>query len=160
MNAAHFHLLVNHFPIFMTVVSVLILSWGMFVKSEAVKKVALVGFIIAGLSVLAVVESGESAEDIVEEIAAVTHDSIEEHEEAADLSKWLTLILGIGGVAGLIMVNKHTKRVQTVLWSLLVFGIITVASLAYTGYIGGQIRHAEEINNTTTTTAEEISHDD
>lgn len=148
MNAAHYHLLLNHIPVLATLFSIAILFWGMIIQNEAVKKIAMVGFVIAGLFVIAVVQSGESAEDIVEEIAAVSHDTIEEHEEAADLSKWLTILLGAGGLGGLIMMKLRTKGLRAVLISLVVLGVVTAASLIYTGYLGGHIRHTEITGST------------
>ncbi|MDR8393236.1 hypothetical protein NC796_18925 [Aliifodinibius sp. S!AR15-10] len=150
MNAAHYHLLLNHMPIWATIFAMAILLWGIYSKNNAIKKLAMVGFILAGVSVLAVVQSGEEAEDIVEEIAVISHDDIEAHEDSADISKWLTIMLGIGGVAGLVMLNIGARGTRGLFWSLLLLGLITLASLSYTGYLGGQIRHAEEINASST----------
>lgn len=148
MNAAHYHLLLNHIPVLTSMFSFAILVWGMAIKNQAVKRVALVGFVIAGVTVFAVFESGESAEDIVEDIATVSHDTIEEHEEAADVSKWLTVLLGLGGLGGLIMDRRQIKGLNTVLIALAALAIVTAASLAYTGYLGGHIRHTEISGNT------------
>jgi len=147
MNAAHLHLLINHVPILATFFSIGILVWGMVAKSEAIKKVAMAGFLVAGLFVIVAFQSGESAEDIVEDYPAVTHDAIEEHEEAAAVAQWLTILLGIGGAAGLYMVQKNTKGVQNFLWVMLVFGAVTAGYLSYTAYEGGLIRHPEIENS-------------
>lgn len=143
MNAAHYHLLLNHIPVLNVFFSIAILLWGMFIKNRAVEMIALVGFVIAGLSVLAVVQTGESAEDIVEEIPAVSHDTIEEHEEAADLSKWLTILLGAGGLGALAMEKLKIRGLRKLLIVLSILGTVTAVSLAYTGYLGGHIRHTE-----------------
>ncbi|MDX1638677.1 MAG: hypothetical protein R3281_11955 [Balneolaceae bacterium] len=160
MNAAHLHLLINHLPVFLIVASVFVLLWGMYTRNDGVQKVALFGFLLAGLSVLAVVQSGEEAEEIVEEIASVSHDTIEDHEEAAELSKWLTIVLGIGGIAGLAMARIRARKLRSLLWSIAVFGVITAISLAYTGYLGGQIRHAEEINQKVTSETGQTDYDE
>lgn len=148
MNAAHLHLLINHVPVLATFFSIAVLVWGIAAKSEAIKKVALVGFLVAGLFVIVAYQSGESAEDIVENIPAVTHDTIEAHEEAANIARWLTILLGIGGAAGLFMVSRRVKGLKNFLWALLLLGVITAGFLAYTAYQGGFIRHPE-IENTT-----------
>lgn len=161
MNAAHYHLIINHIPVLATFFSIGILSWGLLANNKAIKKVALVGFLVAGISVLAAYQSGESAEDIVEEIPAVTHDSIEEHEEAADLSRWMTLALGLGAVGGMYLLTKSTQNVTTYLWILLAYSLFTAASLAYTANLGGMIRHTEIVDTESTATVPAVNeHDD
>lgn len=147
MNAAHYHLLINHVPILAVFFSVAVLVWGIAAKSEAIKKVALVGFLVAGIFVIAAYQTGESAEDIVEEIPTVTHDTIEAHEEAADITQWLTILLGLAGAAGLYMIAKNVQGLRYYLWVLLLYSIITAGFLAYTAYQGGFIRHTEIVEN-------------
>lgn len=143
MNAAHYHLLINHVPILATFFSIAILLWGIAAKSEAIKKVALVGFVVAGVFAIAAFQTGESAEDIVEDLPGVTHEMIESHEESADTAWWLTILLGVGGLAGLFMTSKSTKGINKYLWILLAYSLVAAASLGYTAYEGGQIRHTE-----------------
>lgn len=143
MNAAHYHLLINHVPILATFFSIAILIWGIAAKSEAIKKVALVGFVVAGVFAIVAFQTGESAEDIVEDLPGVTHDIIEGHEESAGTAQWLTILLGVGGLAGLYMTTKSTKGINKYLWILLAYSLVAAASLGYTAYEGGQIRHTE-----------------
>ena len=143
MDATHLHLLTNHIPILLTFLSVAMLIWAVISKNSEHYKIAFIGFIIAALAMFVVFESGEDAEETVEEIAKVTHDSIEEHEEAADISWWLTMLVGVGGVIGLYMNKKKTKGFQTFVWVLLAFALLNAGYLAYTGNLGGHIRHTE-----------------
>lgn len=143
MDAAHLHLLTNHIPILVTFLSVAVLVWGVISKKSEYYKLAFIGFIIAGLAMFVVYESGENAEDIVEKIPEVTHDSIEAHEEAADISWWLTLVLAGGGIAGLFMQQKKSRRFRSFVWILLTYALLTAGYLAYTGNLGGYIRHTE-----------------
>lgn len=149
MNAAHYHLLINHVPILATFFSIAIMLWGLTAKNKSIKKVALVGFVVAGIFSVVAFQTGESAEDIVEDLPSVSHDLIEAHEEVAGTAQWLTIVLGVGGLAGLFMVSKSTKGVNKYLWILLAFSVVAAASLAYTAYEGGQIRHTELRENTT-----------
>ena len=149
MNAAHYHLLINHVPILASFFSIAILVWGITAKSRSIKKVALVGFIVAGIFSIVAFQTGESAEEIVEDLPTVSHDIIEGHEESAATAQWLTIILGVGGIVGLYMVSKSTKGVNTFMWVLLVYSLVAAASLGYTAYEGGQIRHTELRENTT-----------
>ncbi|HKL19035.1 MAG TPA: hypothetical protein VJ905_08695 [Halalkalibaculum sp.] len=148
MNAAHYHLIINHVPILATFFSIGILLWGISAKSRSIKKVALVGFVVAGVFAIVAFQTGESAEDIVEDLPGVTHEMIEGHEEAAGTAQWLTILLGVGGLAGLFMISKSTKGVNKYLWILLAYSLVAAASLGYTAYEGGQIRHTELRENT------------
>ena len=95
-------------------------------------------------------QSGESAEEIVEEIATVSHDDIEAHEESANIAQWLTILLGIGGAAGLYLQIRHDINLRKYLWVLFIYSIIAAGSLAYTAYQGGYIRHTEIENSAET----------
>lgn len=159
MNAAHYHLLINHVPILATFFSIAILVWGLTAKSRSIKKVALVGFIVAGVFSVVAFQTGESAEEIVEDLPTVSHDIIEGHEESAATAQWLTIILGVGGIAGLYMVSKSTKGVNIFLWAVLAYSLVAAVSLGYTAYEGGQIRHTELRENTTVPSDTEASPD-
>lgn len=143
MDAAHLHLLTNHIPILLTFLSTAMLIWAVISKNSEHYKIAFIGFIIAGLAVLVVFQSGEDAEDIVEEIAGISHDTIEAHEHAADIAWWLTVVLGAGGVVGFLMQKKQVKGFKPFVWTLLVYALVTFGYLAYTGNLGGHIRHIE-----------------
>ena len=148
MNAAHYHLLINHVPILATFFSIAILLWGLAAKSKSIKKVALVGFIVAGVFSVVAFQTGESAEDIVEDLPTVSHDVIEAHEESASTAQWLAIVLGVGGIVGLFMTSKSTKGLNKFLWLLLAYSLVAAVSLGYTAYEGGQIRHTELRENT------------
>lgn len=150
MDAAHLHLLTNHIPILLTFLSIGLLVWAMFSKNSEHYKIAFIGFIIAGIAMVIVFESGENAEDIVENIPGITHDSIEAHEEAAEIAWWLTVILGAGGVAGLFMNKRKLRGFKVFVWGILIFALLTGGLLVYTGNLGGQIRHSEISDNQTT----------
>ena len=154
MNAAHYHLLINHVPILATFFSIAVMVWGIAAKSEAIKKVALVGFVVAGVFAIVAFQTGESAEDIVEDLPGVTHEMIEGHEESAGTAQWLTILLGVGGLAGLFMNSKSIKGLDKYLWLLLAYSLVVAASLGYTAYEGGQIRHTELRENPAETTSQ------
>ncbi len=143
MNAAHLHLIVNHIPIFTTLTGIFVLGWGMYKKEISIRNIAFVLFIIGAVSSYVAMETGESAEDIVEEVAAVSHDAIHDHEEAAELSFWFAMVMGLLSIVAL-SAKKLKLRFETGLnVAILVTALITLGILAYTGYKGGEIRHPE-----------------
>lgn len=143
INAAHLHLMVNHVPILATLFSTAILVWGIAANQQAIKKVALIGFILAGLTAVIAVQSGEGAEDIVESVPGVSEDVIHDHEEAAETAQWLTIILGVTAIAGFFMMSRQTRFSKLAIWFLLVYSLVVGSMLAYTAYLGGKIMHPE-----------------
>lgn len=155
LNAAHIHLMLNHIPVLATLFSIPLLIWGMVAQQQAIKKVALVGFIVAGLSVVAAVQSGEEAEDIVESLPGVSEQVIHDHEEAAELAQWLTIILGIGGIGGFFLLTGGLKYSRQIMLVLLVYSLIVGGMLIYTANLGGKIMHPELSDTTTVQTLDQ-----
>lgn len=87
--------------------------------------------------------TGEAAEEVVENIAGVTKNYIEQHEEAAKLFSILTYILGGLSLFGLwasIKVKKYSNFANI---SILIFALIVMIFAKQTGTTGGEIRHTE-----------------
>lgn len=160
LNAAHIHLMVNHIPVLATLFSIPLLVWGMLTKQQAIKKVALVGFILAGLTVIVAVQSGESAEEIVESMPGVSEQVIHDHEEAAELAQWLTIILGIGGIGGFFLLSGKPKYAQQIMVVILLYSLIVGGMLVYTANLGGKIMHPELSDTTAVQSLDEDRDDD
>jgi len=143
MNPAHLHLIVNHIPIFTTVIGIFILMWGMYKSSSSIRNIAFILFIFGAVGSYVAIETGESAEDIVEEVATVSHDAIHDHEEAAELSLWFAIVMGLLSV-GALAAKKLNLRFETSLHIvILVTALITAGILMYVAYEGGEIMHQE-----------------
>jgi uncharacterized membrane protein len=143
MNAAHFHLMVNHLPIIFPIVGIIVLIIGLVIKSDAVKRTAYLIFIIGALASIVAMKSGEEAEDVVENISGVTENYIESHEESAEVFSILTYILGGLSLLGL-WTNFKKKSITNVTGiAVLVFSFGVVYFGLETGTTGGEIRHTE-----------------
>jgi len=103
----------------------------------------LLGFVIAGLTVIPVFLTGESAHERVEDIQTVSERYIEEHEEAAEASLWLTVVLGVAGLGGLVIEKYRRGFLHVYIAGLMLVSLVTAGFLTYTGYLGGNIRHSE-----------------
>ena len=147
MDAVHIHLIINHVPVILAASALLLLIISLFNHKKEYRNIAFAGFVIAAIFSFISFESGESAEDVVENIAGITHDAIENHEHAADTARWLMLFLGVAGIAGLSYFRDEKKKgFQLFLYISLILGIIAIGYLVYTGYLGGLIRHTELIS--------------
>jgi uncharacterized membrane protein len=143
MNPAHVHLIINHLPIFTTLIGIIVLAWGMLKDNASIRNIAFALFIFGAVGSYIAIETGENAEDIAEEIAAVSHDAIHDHEEAAELTLWFAIVMGLLSIAAL-AAKKLNLRFETGLHiAILVIALVTVSLLAYVAYKGGEIRHPE-----------------
>ena len=149
MNAAHMHLVLNHFPIVGVVFAIPLLLLGWLLRRDDFSRAGLLLVVLAGILTIPAFLTGESAEDVVERLPKVSAAVIERHEEAAKVALGLmgaTAILGaIGLVAG--FMKKNVLRVLVPL-TLLACLVSTVA-LAWTNNLGGQIQHSEIRTNGT-----------
>lgn len=61
MNAAHLHLALNHLPVVGSFFALLLLAWGMFRRSEEIKRTALLGVVVVTAFCFPGYFSGDSA---------------------------------------------------------------------------------------------------
>ena len=143
MNGAHWHLVVNHLPIIFPIVGVIVMITGLISKSEAVKRTAFMIFILGALAVIAAMNTGEGAEDVVEKINGVTENYIESHEETAETFAILSYILGGISLFGLWASFKQKIFSSIISISTLFFAFVVLFFAKQTGTTGGEIRHTE-----------------
>lgn len=148
MDFVHLHLVLTHVPVLATFFSLAILIWAMISKHPEHYKIAFAGFIVAGIFAVVAFVTGEGAEDIAETIAGVSESAIERHEDAASVALWMTVVLGVFGLIGLIWNKFGMKGFRPFVWTVFFYGLATAGVLAYTANLGGQIRHTE-ISQTT-----------
>ncbi len=143
MNAVHWHLVLNHLPIMATLFGLLIFGYAHWRNKTEVLRVALALLVLGGATVIPVYETGESAEEIAEEMEGVQHDTIETHKESAEITYYLALLLGVLALGGLV----RTSQVEHLSWVILLViglaGVVTLVSLVKTADEGGKIRHPE-----------------
>ncbi|MBK9254123.1 MAG: hypothetical protein IPM42_01405 [Saprospiraceae bacterium] len=143
MNDAHLHLVLNHFPIILPVIGLIVLAGGYFFKSTPVRLTALFIFVLGGISTLPAFFTGEGAEEIAEKLPGVTDAIIHRHEEFAETFAILSYILGAFSLIGL-WANYKYKSYASIINGIVI--IIALATLYYgkqTGTSGGEIRHTE-----------------
>lgn len=139
MNATHLHLILTHVPILGVLFGTLLLGWSLLRRSEELQRLALVLFVLCGLAVVPVFQTGEPAEETVEHLAGVSEATVERHEESAETTLVLTELLAAAALGLLIFRRRPTQLVAGVL----LLGLLASASLAWTGSLGGEIRHTE-----------------
>ena len=139
MNAAHIHLVVNHVPLFAALFGAGLLAWGLFKNEPSLRAAGLILGLIAGIGGVVAVQSGERAEDIVEEYAGTNENALSEHEEAAELTQWAAILLGLISLSALVLPKGREALRSRVEWVTLAFFVVTLAMVARTANLGGPI---------------------
>ena len=142
MNSAHWHLLLNHFPIIGTYFSTLLLIVGIMLKSQTVKNTALGFFILTALLAIPVLLSGEGAKDILDSIGLKNEYFISQHERLAQIAFWLSVSIGVFSIGALIG-QRTINQTRIFTFIILTAGLLNSVLMTAAGIAGGEIRHTE-----------------
>jgi uncharacterized membrane protein len=143
MNDAHYHLLVNHFPIIGVILGLGILIFGLALKNNIVKNVAYSLFVVAAVFAAVSMATGEGAEEAVEQLPNIGKQIIHEHEEMAEKLAIVLYVLGIVSLVALYTNFKNHGKAKLVSLLALVIALVAVYFGKATGTSGGEIRHTE-----------------
>ena len=143
MNDAHWHLVLNHFPIIGTILALGTLIAGILLKNNSVKNTAYVLFIVSAIFAALSMSTGEGAEEMVEDMPNIGKRIINEHEEIAEKLAIVLYLLGGISILGIVLnLKNHAKAKFISIVALIVaVGAVFVAQLV--GTSGGEIRHTE-----------------
>ena len=143
MNDAHWHLVVNHFPIIGTILALGTLLTGLILKNNSVKNTAYILFIVAATFAAFSMATGEGAEEMVEDMPNIGKQIIHEHEEIAEKLAIVLYLLGGISIIGLILNFKNHSKAKFVSIVVLIVAIGAVYLAQLVGTSGGEIRHTE-----------------
>ena len=143
MNQAHLHMVVNHFPIIGIIIGMIVLGVGIATKSALSKRIG--GLILIGSSLFTFpsFETGEGAEEIVENLPGVSENLIEKHEELAEQFMGFVWAIILIGVLSLLSEWKMKKFTNWLYISLFVISLFATYFAKQVGTSGGEIRHTE-----------------
>ena len=142
MTGAHLHLLVNHVPILGSFFALALLVASLFYAPDVLRRVALVLLVIVGIAAAAANYTGEPAEDAIRQFPGVLREVIHEHEEFAELAFYAAVALGLVSLAALVRWRRETLPHRASI-GLLAGAAVVSGMMAYTGLLGGQVRHTE-----------------
>lgn len=151
MNDAHLHMVVNHFPIVGTIVAIGILIAGLLNKNQSIINTAYVLFIIGAVFGILSMNTGEGAEELVEDMPGIGWKIIHEHEELAEKMALLLDVLGILSLIGFYFQYKNNPKQKLVSYIILILGIASLFVIQKVGTSGGEIRHTEIRNESNAT---------
>lgn len=143
MNDAHLHLVVNHFPIVGTILAIGILIAGLLNKNKSIINTAYVLFIIGAVFGILSMNTGEGAEELVEDMPGIGWKIIHEHEELAEKMVLLLDVLGVLSLLGFYLQYKNNPKQKLVSYVILILSIASLFVIQKVGTSGGEIRHTE-----------------
>jgi uncharacterized membrane protein len=150
MNAAHWHLMLNHVPVLGTGFGLVLLAWAVVRKSEELKKVSLTALVVGAALAVPAYLTGEPAEALVERLPEVSKALLEMHEEVAQLAFIGTIVVGVAALVGRLRFRRAKGVPGWFAGLILVASLMVFALLAWTANLGGQIRHTEIRSATST----------
>jgi len=144
MNAAHLHLVLNHFPVIGSAIAIFVLIIGILKKSDDIKKTGAMIILLTSLITIPVYFSGEDAQAMIEgNFDDVDEEFIEPHEDFAFYSFIAMDIAGLLALASLLRFRNQNSFTNSVTYTLLILLIIVNGMMAYTANLGGKIHHPE-----------------
>ena len=143
MTWAHVHLAVNHLPVLLVPVAVVMLCAAWAKNSTELRKAGLIWLVVAAVGGGGAYLTGEPAEELIEDLPGVSKPAIEEHEEAALLA---AVVSGTAGVLAIGALVTGRGSVPTPAWMLattFLVALLAAALMARTANLGGRISHPE-----------------
>ena len=147
MNEAHLHLIINHLPIFATILGAFVLGHGLFTKSNQTKVAAYNVLIIAAVGACIAYFTGEGAEDAVKNLPDILKTAIHQHEDYSLIALIAIIILGLAAIVGLFSTLRNSSLTRTIAYIVLLLSIICIILIGKASELGGKIRHATEISS-------------
>ncbi|MCX6140912.1 MAG: hypothetical protein NTX15_08820 [Candidatus Kapabacteria bacterium] len=143
MNELQIHLFFNHVPVIGASVALLVVIIGFVLKNSAVRATGLAVYIAMSLAVIPTYLTGEGAEERIENIAGISEDVIESHEDMAKVSLWFMLGAAAIAAASLYTQWKQHSRASLLSIIFLVVAIGAFVQIGLTAHEGGKIRRPD-----------------
>ena len=143
ISLAHVHLLLNHLPVILTPLGMLLLAIAARRRDDSLSRVAFALLIAAAVTAVPTYFTGESAEHAIKGMAGVTKVVIGRHE---DMGRYSAIFLGALGLFLVWALWRHRPPVALPSWvmrSTLAASLVGTVLVGYTSLLGGEVRHTE-----------------
>jgi len=152
MYSAHYHLLLNHWPIIGTFTVLCLFVSALVANNDSLKQASLALFFLIALLAIPAYMSGNSAQEFLKETPEASMDRIQTHQGSALFALVFMEITGMISLIGLwqYSLGKKSEVHRPAGWNLtavLLMAILTFGLMSITGTTGGEIRHPEIISN-------------
>lgn len=160
MNPTHLHLVITHLPIFGSILGAVVLGYGLWTKSNQTNIAAYIVLIISAIGAGIAYLTGESAEETVEKISGISENTVNAHEDFALFALVSLVVLGLASIIGVWFTLRRTTLAGFFGTLVLLISLISFILVAWTGYLGGQIRHTEISSGTAAPAGQRENDDD
>ena len=149
INAAHWHLLLNHAPIFGGLFSVGLMLYAFIRKDLELKRAALWANLVTAIASYFTDSTGGGAARTVINAGLVSRDLVRAHSSAADIALWVMMLAGVLALIGLVVgrnVNRTSEPSPLFNGFIVATFIVSLAAAGLMGWVselGGAIRHTE-----------------
>jgi LPXTG-motif cell wall-anchored protein len=143
MNLAHLHLILNHLPVLGVPFGLALLGYGLWRRSDELKRTALAVLLLAALVTVPVYFTGEPAEDVVKGLPGVSRPLLSRHEDAATTAFVVVGIAGLAALAGLLAFRRNKNLPGWYSGLILAVSLAASGLLVWTANLGGKARHPE-----------------
>jgi len=143
MNAAHIHLLLNHFPTIGFCIGIVVFVVAIARKSDELLEAGLIIFFLTAALTIATYVSGNDAQAALTDTPGVSDALVKVHESAALVAFAFMQATGFFSWIGLWMLRRISRVASWNLAVITILAIVTFGLMARTANIGGEIRHAE-----------------
>jgi uncharacterized membrane protein len=141
------HLLLNHFPVVLSVSALAVSVLALIVRRRGLWLTAMAALTVAGLFIYPVHFTGDKADHALNDPWYIRPAVLEAHDAAALWALWVILI--VGAFAAYCW-WRSLKRPADIIpawmqWGVFVGALLAVATVARTAYLGGKIIHEAPI---------------
>jgi uncharacterized membrane protein len=142
MTGVHLHLLVNHVPILGALFALALLVAARLWAHDVLTRAGLATLVVVGGAAAIAFFTGEPAEDAVRGLPGIRRAVIHEHEEMGETAWIAAGVVGVAALGGLWRWRRApVPRAASLGYAA---GAAVVSGLmAYTGLLGGRVRHTE-----------------
>ena len=142
-NPAHWHLMLNHLPVLGPYFLALILVLGLVRRSRELARVGLALTLLFPVATYVVTQTGEKAEDYVEDLPWFDKDRVHDHEERGEAALIASGVAGALALIGLWVSRKGAALKPAMTLVVLLAVLVAAGMMALTALDGGTIRHEE-----------------
>jgi uncharacterized membrane protein len=143
MNTPHVHLLLNHVPTVGTIIAVVLLILSFIRKNDGLRRVSLELFCVIALITLPAYLSGLGTALQFEQNPEVVKAIMDRHHDAAVFGSIFMVLTGAAAWLCLWQQRRLGRSTAAMIGTVLVLSVVTVAAMARTANLGGEIRHPE-----------------
>jgi len=156
----YLHVLLNHLPIYGSMLGALALAISLVLRSRAAQITALILTLIAGASAYPVLRTGQIAYKTIREVSDDSGaDWLDEHMDRAEKTIGAFYLLALLAFAGLLVPIKWPKAGLPLTAVTLAAAVICSGVAVYIAQPGGRVRHPEFRPSDTPVPSAEMHHD-